>query len=236
MKKLTIVVATLAILVLGAGTALANSIVNGDFTAGNAGFTSAYLYFAQPAVPASGYASPKASLYDEGTYGVGINPALYHASWASVADHTTGAGNMMIVNGDTQSNVQYWAETVTGLTTGQTYYFSAWLTSIYPPPLGSAPTSPAVLAFSLNGVQLGSDITVSQPVGTWNLFYNSFVAAGTTATISVINRNNVAGGNDFAMDDISLDTRVPGVPEPATMLLLGLGLIGLAGVKRKIKK
>ena len=54
-KKLSIVMAILAAIVLGVGTASANLIANGDFGAGDSGFTSAYQYFAEPGTPATSY-------------------------------------------------------------------------------------------------------------------------------------------------------------------------------------
>jgi hypothetical protein len=85
----------------------------------------------------------------------------------------------------------------------------------------------------------------------WQLYYQgnlvSTVANMTnTPNISTFYATNYSGLIDrvgllndrgsVIMDDVTYNTNASPVPEPATMLLLGLGLMGLAGVRRKFKK
>ncbi|MEO6730093.1 MAG: gliding motility-associated C-terminal domain-containing protein [Ferruginibacter sp.] len=159
-----------------------NIITNGDFTSGNTGFTSQYN-FANPNIT-------------EGQYFVGTNPQVWNPSLSNCPDHTTGNGNMMLVNGAPIADVNVWTQTVV-VSPNTNYAFSIWIQALYPP-------NPAQLSFAINGGNLGNLITASLPTCTWKQFYTTWNSGNSTnATISIVNKNTFVQGNDFALDDIS---------------------------------
>ena len=157
-------------------------INNGDFSSGNMGFSSSYNY--------------SSNLYPEGNYYVGTNPNSYHGDFSACGDHTTGAGNMMIINGASVANVTIWCQSIT-VSPNTDYQFSTWLASVHP-------TAPAILQFSVNGVLLGSPFNASSTTCVWQQFFSYWNSgSNTTATICIVNQNTTATGNDFAIDDIN---------------------------------
>ena len=71
-----------------------------------------------------------------------------------------------------------------------------------------------------------TEVTRDEQYHTTGGMYNVGIAFGTTATV-------ISGTANYEF--VSLEGTAP-IPEPATMLLLGSGLIGLAGVRRKFRK
>jgi gliding motility-associated-like protein len=159
-----------------------NLITNGDFSAGNSGFTSGYVY---------------ANLnVTEGQYFVGTSPQSWNASLSNCGDHTTGNGRMLLVNGAPVADVNVWKQTI-AVTPNTNYAFSTWIQALWPP-------NPAQLQFSINGKAVGTTITATLPTCTWTQFYTTWNSGNnSSAVISIVNKNIQVQGNDFALDDIS---------------------------------
>ncbi len=160
-----------------------NLITNSDFSNGNTGFTSQYTYN-----PASGF--------NEGVYNVGSNVPAWHSGMANCNDHTSGNGNMLMVNGAAETNRIIWSQTVS-VTPNSEYNLSAWVQHL-------STANPAQLRFLINGVQVGSDFQLNSSSCFWTNYLNFWNSgSSTSATISIIDASTVAFGNDFAIDDIS---------------------------------
>ncbi len=190
-------------------------IINGDFEAGNTGFSSDYSfvepYLNNPPDDAPRDGTPWSSLWPEGLYGVGTNARHYHTNFWGRQDHTSGSGYFMIVNGNVNAGTPIWEQTV-NVQPNTNYYFSAWAMSL------NSAGNDAVLQFEVNEVLVGSLARLNRGTGNnsnngWVRFYsepnwNSGNVSG-PITVRIRNVEPAAGGNDFALDDISFGTFDP---------------------------
>lgn len=181
-----------------------NLLVNPDFSAGNTGFSTDYIF-----VNSGQSTTPD-------TYGVRTNSQNFNTNYVAFGDHTTGTGNMMLLDGYPVANKTAWTQTVT-TQTNKAYTFSGWATA-------SDATNFPALRFSINGTQVGSDFALSTNAGAWQPFsvtWNS--GTQTSATIAIKDTITLDFGNDFALDDLSFATAVLTNPVASIYLAAEIG-------------
>lgn len=221
---MTIVAAALAV-----PAAAQNLITNGNFEAGNTGFTSQYAY------------SPGGN-NTEGQYTVRSNPFPWNGAFLSRGDHTSGSGLMFVGNGAPIAGQVVWSSSAIAISANTNYFFEAFTMNVCCQG-GLAGNSDPNFTFriSLDGSMPTDLATLTIPAnqaGIWfGLSTNFNSGTATSVQLSLINANTVRQGNDFAIDDISLSTRsiVNGIPEPKSwaLLILGFGAVGAAMRRRR---
>ena len=168
-------------------TATPTSLINnGNFSSGNAGFTSDYTYLT--------VTTPVGA---QKTYGIVTNSNTWFGGFSACTDHTSGSGNMMVGDGSTfnAGNDKFWCQTVPVIA-GQNYTFSYWIQTV-------STSNFANIDVLINSASVGISLAPAaacswvQKTYTWNS------GASTSAQICLYDRNTSSAGNDFAIDDIS---------------------------------
>ena len=186
-----------------------NILTNGDFENGGSGngfFVHDYTLINNP----NGVSNP-------GTYARTTNPNLMNSNFISGGDHTSGSGNMLVIDGSTQTNRFFWTTgntggAIGGFTAGTTYTFSFWIKSVSNE-VTDVNTRANIGVFFVNANNINPQnltILAPLPVEGWQQINYAFVATADNVMVRLRTLNAGALGNDFAVDDFSIT--VGGLP------------------------
>lgn len=156
MKKLYILsMAFIATMIQVIPSFAQNLIVNGDFSQGDTLFTTSYT-------ATTGTGTP-------GQYSITTNPTTMNSAYCSIGDHTTGTGNMMVIDGSLQgSTATIWSQTVPVLP-NTSYTFSISAVDLY------AGADPAILAVDINGLRVTTHYLPQGPYACqWQQYQNTW--------------------------------------------------------------
>ncbi len=235
--KFKIALSALALVIPFAANA--NLVINGDFEAGNTGFTSDYIlvdpngtspFPTPPAVPASSDGAPGSeNMYNEGTYTVtNAQPGAWHASWRNNVD-LAGHGWYMLMNGSivNPNTTRVWEQNIAALVVGTTYRLQFDIVNVF----GGGENS--TIRFRIGANEIAS---VETPSGAaqWQTVFADFLYTGGSSDATILNAEVAEFGNDFGIDNIILE--VAPVPEPFTMVLGAAGIGVFLRRRMKAKK
>ena len=177
----------------------ANLVVNGDFEAGNSGFSSDYRY-------------APAGTTDQGTYAVMTNPRDFNRGFTDCTDPSGGRSRMYVADGATRRGAKAWCQRVR-VSPGRRYAFQLSVASL-------VTASPPRLAFAIDGERLGS-ANLPRSTCAWQRFFTIWraPAGADEVEICIFNDNETPEGNDFVLDDISLRPLVGDGPATTTYLV-----------------
>ncbi len=159
------------------------------------------------------------TMYDEGTYVIGSNPADFHVAWANYAADPNYVPNpKLILNGFTSEDQNVFTVTTHGevcTTPGSsiTFSFKALMANVLP--LSYANDGGAKITVLINGESIGSEIVLTNdPANPIEIVGSAPAAADGSLVVSIVNNSTVLVGNDFSLDDITL-TQVGDCAPPA---------------------